>query len=239
LPKYKFWLDGKCSADYGVYLQEPIKFTSPEPNVTTQHVPGKNGDVKFWDGSYTNCTGTARCFVLQKDHAGEALVKAAEFFNGNVDYLRLETEYEPDIYRMVFVANSPDNDIRLGHAAPFTVVLDCKPQRYLKTGERAITITTSGTTIRNPTKFDAKPLITVYGSGASILTVAGAAMGFEADFNSYATLDCELETAYKSALNLNSIVTALDYPVLSPGNNVVGWSGGITSVSIIPRWWTL
>ena len=52
-----------------------------------------------------------------------------------------------------------------------TIEFNCKPQRFLNIGDTAQTISTSGGTITNPTAFNAKPLITVYGSGAATLQV--------------------------------------------------------------------
>ena len=37
----------------------------------------------------------------------------------------------------------------------------------------------------------------------------------------------------------NDMVTGEGFPELLPGNNNISFDGGITSVEIIPRWWTL
>ena len=56
-------------------------------------------------------------------------------------------------------------------------------------------------------------------------------------------LDCELENAYSVSAgapkNENANIYAPDFPVLSPGDNAVQFTGGITSVAITPRWWEL
>ncbi len=58
--------------------------------------------------------------------------------------------------------------------------------------------------------------------------------------NEYVTLDSELQDAFKGSENKNADVTLPDgYPKLPPGATSITFSGGITSVEITPRWWTL
>ena len=52
-------------------------------------------------------------------------------------------------------------------------------------------------------------------------------------------LDSDTQNAYYGAFNLNNTISAPEFPTLPSGESVVRWTGGITGVEIIPRWWTL
>ena len=58
------------------------------------------------------------------------------------------------------------------------------------------------------------------------------------------TLDCELQTAYRqigdsAPENMNSCIYAPSFPVLGKAVTKISWTGGVTKVDIIPRWWTI
>jgi phage-related protein len=115
----------------------------------------------------------------------------------------------------------------------FTLTFNCKPQRFLRSGEYSIPVT-SGATVYNPTLFDAKPLIRVYGKGS--ITVNGETMEWSGS-SEYVDIDCDIQDCYYMGANMNNYVTG-DFPVLSPGDNVIAFTGS-TSVRITPRWWIL
>lgn len=235
LRKLKFWLNGKCSEDYGITLQSEITFEGATPNYNSQHIPGRNGDIYFWDASYNNVAGSASCYVAGVGSADMLRQRATEFFFGTPGYLRLETDNEPDIYRMVIPQRGPNTNIRVGTIAPFTVEFSAKPELYLKDGETPFTLTQSGAVVMNPTAFSSKPLITVYGNGSGSLFVNGVECRF-LSLSESCTIDCNTEDAYKGTKNKNGDVAIAEYPVLSAGENTITWNGGITSVEIVPRW---
>lgn len=235
LRELRFWLNGKCNADYGIVLQKEITFDGAEPNYESQHIPGRNGDLYFWDASYNNVTGTASCYVAGVGSADMLRQRAIEFFFGTPGYLRLETDNEPDVYRMVIPKVGPNTEIRVGSIAPFTVEFSAKPEIYLKDGETPFTLAESGAVVVNPTAFSSKPLITVYGNSAGSLFVGGVECRF-LSLSGSCTLDCNTQDAYKGTENKNSTVAIAEYPVLSAGENEITWTGGITSVEIVPRW---
>jgi phage-related protein len=88
--------------------------------------------------------------------------------------------------------------------------------------------------VYNPTLFDAKPLIRVYGKGS--ITVNGETMEWSGS-SEYVDIDCDIQDCYYMGANMNNYVTG-DFPVLSPGDNVIAFTGS-TSVRITPRWWIL
>lgn len=232
-----FWLDGERSDNFGLRLQEPIKFGASKPKYDTASVPGRNGTLYRFDGSYENITGTARCFALQKDTVQNALYAVSKWCMFQPGYHRLETEEEPEIYRMAVVLSGAETEIRMRALAPFALSFDCKPQRYLKSGELPVTLTQSGTVLYNP-GMEALPLIKVYGTGTATLTAGGRTVQIKS-LDGLLTLDSDTQNAYKGTLNKNSTISAPEFPVLPPGESAVAWTGGIQGVEIVPRWWML
>jgi phage-related protein len=63
-------------------------------------------------------------------------------------------------------------------------------------------------------------------------------MSFEG-ITDYLNIDCDRMDVYRlPSENRNSLMTG-DFPVLSSGDNIVSYSGGITSVTITPKFWTI
>lgn len=232
-----FWLDGERSDNYGMRLREPIKFGESKPKYDTASVPGRNGTLYRFDGSYENIPGTARCFALEKGAVQNALHAVAKWCMLQPGYHRLETVEEPDIYRMVVVLSGPQTDIRMRTLAPFELAFDCKPARYMKAGELPVTLTQSGALLYNP-GMESLPLITVYGTGSGTLTAGGRTVQIKR-LDGSLTLDSELQDAYKGLENKNGTISAPEFPVLPPGESAVAWTGGIERVEIVPRWWVL
>lgn len=232
-----FWLDGRCCADYGLRLQGPVTFGSPEPRISTVSIPGRNGDLTFSEGVFSNITGEARCFALQINDVSRALTAIRKWCLLDAGYRRLVVSNEPEVYRLARVSVGPETEIRVRRLAPFSIQFDCQPQRFLFSGELPINLTVSGTVISNP-GFPAKPLITLYGSGAGSFSIGSRTVQIKSLSGSL-TLDCELQDAYKGHENHNAEISAPEFPVLEAGENTFSWTGGVIRAEIIPRWWVL
>ena len=121
----------------------------------------------------------------------------------------------------------------------FTVNFRCKPLFRLYSGETEQTIETSGASITNPSTVQAKPKITIAGSGDVTLMVGGTQIVELTGIEEGIVLDSEIQEAYWGETLQNSRMSG-PFPTLKPGPNAISWSGGtVTSVKITPRWVTL
>ena len=231
-----FYLDGVDARSVGIHLQSPIAFSEAVPIVEAQTIPGKNGDLILETGSYENRSGSASCFFLQKD-VEKAVSSAGRFLMVKKGYRRLETSDDTDHYWMARVENSPQIAMRLRTLAPFDIGFDCKPQRFLKSGETAVSFTENGT-IENVYGQNALPLITIYGDGDGVVTIGNYTVSIES-MDGVLYLDSETQNAYNNDGNQNTKINAPEFPVIEPGDNVVSFQGGITSIEIVPRWWEI
>ena len=231
-----FYLDGIDARSAGIHLQAPIEFGEAVPVVEAQTIPGRNGDLIWETGSYENRGASASCFCLQKD-VEKAVSSAGRFLLGKKGYRRLETSDDPDHYWMARVENSPQIAMRLRTLAPFEIGFDCKPQRFVKAGEKTISYSGNGL-LFNQYRQVALPLIIVYGQGAGRITKGNCVVEIKT-FEGMLYLDSDTQNAYNDNGNQNINIFAPIFPSLPDGETQISFSGGIERVEIIPRWWEL
>jgi phage-related protein len=108
---------------------------------------------------------------------------------------------------------------------------------HLYEGETEQTIN-SGDFLHNPTGVQAKPLITITGSGDITLLVGIQIIQLN-DIEGGIVLDSELQEAYWNSALKNNCMTG-EFPVLSEGNVAISWTGGtVSEVKVTPRWVSL
>ena len=228
--------NNKSSADCRIQVAHPPGYAYPERDYTITHIPGRNGDIIQDNGCYKN---VERTYEVSFDAPNEDFATYANavsaWLHSTTGYARLEDSYEPNYYRMATYQESNIFENLYNQAGTATIVFECKPQRFLKTGDNIITIQNS-LTIMNPTGFEAYPLFKVTGT-SGVLTVNGNSITFSS-IDGFVMLDCELQDAYKENINKNSTISGT-FPVLKPGSNTIRWTGSISSVTMKPRWWTI
>lgn len=233
--------NGRPLKDFGLYVSGYGTFNSPERDVTKVEVPGKSGDLIFDNGRFKNVIVNYKdSFILDENldefSFAKKMRELASFIKSNPGYHRLEDTYHPDEYRMATCITNIDPEVFSLVAGVFDLEFDCKPQRYLKSGETPLTFTSNGS-ILNPTSLDSKPLIRVYGYGT--LGVGEETLTIASHSQSYIDIDCEMMNCYCETVNCNNYVSLSsdEFPVLKPGPNGISFSGNISRVEITPRWW--
>lgn len=231
-----FTFDGQSSADFGVYISGGETYNAPERDVTTYSVPGRNGDLIVDNGRFSNITVSYEAFIV-RDFSKNA-ERLRLWLKSKQGYKRLEDSYHTDFFRMAYLSSTLDFSTGfLNWNASFTVNFVCQPQRWLKSGEFPMTLSSTGAQLFNA-YMPSLPLIKVYGNGAGTLVVNQTTVTVKS-INGYLILDSETQNAYKGTENQNMNIQAAEFPVLQNGSNIIGWSGGITKIEITPRWWTI
>lgn len=226
-----------ASNSFGVYISGSGTYNAPAHEYDTVSVPGRSGDILLPVNRYSNIEVVYPCFISSNFRENLRSLRSALLSTDR--YVRLSDTYHTDEYRIGCFLDSIVVDARSQNdAGQFDIVFNCKPQRYLVSGESAVSIA-SGDILTNPTLFESKPLIHVtgYGSfyiGSKLITIAS---GYDDIY-----IDCEIMDCYSGSTNANPKVTFSDndFPVLSPGSNAVTFTDAtITSIEITPRWWQL
>ena len=227
--------DGQDLRNFGLYISGVNVFNAPERAYDEITIPGRNGLLLGSERRLENIPVVYPSFIYTNFKTNVSNLRS--FLLSKIGYKKLIDTYHPDEFRLGFYVGGLEAEMTSKlDAGQFDLTFNCKPQRYLISGETPVTLNASGT-VTNPTLFDAQPLIRVYGTGG--ITVNGVTITIsEAD--GYTDIDCEIMEAYKGstlknyAISLNSV----NFPVLSPGNNTITFDG-VTSATITPRWWTI
>lgn len=132
--------NGQKSSDFGVWASGSQIFETPAKRVERISVPGRNGDLIIEDGSFENVELTFKdCFI--PNNFAENFSNFKSFLNRQKGYQRLELSWLPDEYRLATFADSISPTIKNWDGmGKFDITFNCKPQRFLKSGEEPITI---------------------------------------------------------------------------------------------------
>ena len=241
-PNYSFgkvFFGGRYSDDLGIYVEEPPSYSWPEYPYTHKVIAGKNGDFLIDPKRYENVSKTYKISAYDGSDFYTVAKKVSSWLNRQSTekdkYFRLEDSYEPDVYRLAVYEESNELENILYRAGKAEITFNCKPQKFLLSGDRFILIDESGQTITNPTDHNALPIIKLYGYGSVFIN------GVEIeviDNRNVVTFDAETFKAVDNeGINMNSCVFAYDTVFLKPGVNVITFDDTIFGLTIQPRWW--
>lgn len=238
MPKIN-WLsyNGTKSTDLGVFVSGSGTYDAAEIDIDRYEIPGRNGDLFVPKNRYKNITITYPAFIPNWFEGRAQAIRS--WMRSATNYVRLEDSYDTDHYRLALASGiltfSPLNQ---NDASNFELSFDCKPQRFLKTGEESKVLPASGArALGNPTDYDALPLIVVTNPAAGqSFTINGATMTCLLPYTGTVYIDCETQNVYSGANNLNSYFSGT-FPVFKPGTVTV--TGGGLAGEIFPRWWEL
>lgn len=263
--------DGVDSRDFGVFLSGEGAFDAPARRGEMISIPGRNGSLFMDEGVFENITVEYPAFIgtgyedIFRNKLGD--LRSALTSRGN--YKRLTDTYHPDEFRLGVYREGLEVDPSvITRAGSFTMKFDCKPQRFLVSGEESRVYSQNGT-INNPTLFESSPIIKVIGNGTVVI---GPYM-FEVSNNQWEIIiDTELMEAYlpggeiypltdengniiteeigieieivdgnQYPVNMNSYISFVNskMPKIPPGEVKILMSNTITRLEIIPRWWRL
>lgn len=245
--------NGISTLDMGVQIQSPPSHEFPNRRYNTITIDGKNGIFVIDKKSYEN---VERSYVLtapfgENGNLSSISKMILDWLLAPKGYARLEDSYEPEYYRMAFFENNGQLPNMVDMATGLEVIFNCKPQRYLKDGEKTITIDTLDTWMRiiNPTNYEALPEITLQGSSdLEVIFLKGdnydtgvETSSFTSSYTSEFIIDSELQECYNSVEYVNnSVILTNEFPKLYPGVNWIKITGSsLTKFNIKPRWWTL
>lgn len=215
--------DGRSSSEFNVYITGEGVFNAPERAVEMISIPGRNGAFALDYGRFENIEVTYNCGIAGDDDAdfASAISDFRNWLCSRNGYVRLSDDYNAGEYRMAVYKSGLEVTAENLKAGEFPVVFECKPQRFLTSGENTISVT-SGDTITNPTLFDSRPMLEVtgYGNidiGSDEIEIHNEPVGNiiiynETTWNSSTTRSITLETQYA---NVNDEITVISGPTYS------------------------
>lgn len=252
------------TSTYGLQVSGYGTYHGGTRQFATFNVPSRNGLVLGRETHLNNVNIAYHCCIAGANFETN-IAGLRDFLLSKEGYVKITDTYHTDEYRKgLFMGPFEPKVTESYDGAEFDLVFNCLPQRYLTSGDTAVSIGTSSTTLANPTKQKAKPLIKVTGKDGYVY-IGPSSNRYRIkilstlDLSTYSSIfiDCETMEVYydgNTSVNLNPYIDARrivngsytivdDFPVLQAGNNscyranVSGTQYGITAAEISPRWW--
>lgn len=135
--------DGISLKEYGVYISGEAVFDSPTREVEMITIPGRNGSFALDKGRFNNITVTypAGIYATSETEFAEKVSTLRNLLASRKGYCRLTDEYNPDEFRLgVYKAGLELDPTHYNEAGRFELSFDCKPQRFLFSGEEVFTL---------------------------------------------------------------------------------------------------
>lgn len=239
--------NGERSDQYGIYVEKYPNFQKPLRKFDKYTVPGRNGDIIMMQNAWENVEQKYDIFAGsgEKHSVPDSFSSVADWLFSPDGYCELWDDFDPAHFRLAYVSGPVDvNSLSIGRVGRATVTFNCKPQRFLMSGKDPVKIAAAPFTIYNQTAFEAKPLIFVERSAAGDGTVSvnGTVFSITGIPDGGLYIDCEeLNCFDTNGVNKNSIVSSStsEFATLKPGQNAIGFSGNVLSISITPRWFEI
>ena len=170
------YFNGISSKDVGIEVETYPRYEIPEKNVTTYEIPGRNGNIVVDNGTFKNAiTSYDVSFLTEDGEYNSQIHKIAAWLYSPSGYAILEDSYDIEHYRMARISSSTDFENLFNKAGKATLEFDCKPQRFLKDGDKSRIIKTEinaviSSKLHNPTLFNSNPIIKIYNQSKSDTT---------------------------------------------------------------------
>ena len=237
-----FEYKGIRSSDMGIRIESKNVFSGPEYEMDFLSIPGRDGDLIADGGRFPNIQVTYTVFIPAKtpsELANKITAVKNWLYSGLNSYHTLSDTYDTAFFRYGVFAGKLDIEDELTRIGLCTISFSCRPFRYTEVGTASITLSASGDVVSNPYPFSSKPYLRIEGDGEGTLTIQSETVNTTwnfTDIDEYVEVDSEQMNFYKDTELKNDTVSGSGFPLLYPGENTISYSGGITAVTVIPRW---
>ena len=237
-----FTYNGRSSADFGLHIETKDVFSAPEYDAEFISIPGRSGDIINPNRRFANIKVTYTVFLARKNAAALAAVLRdikGWLYSEPDRYHEITDSYDAEYYRYGVISGNLDIEEQLNKVGSFTVTFNCKPYKYSFAGQQTVAADSTSLSVTNPTAFESRPYIKLYGSGAATLNVSSSNSTNSwtiSAIDEYIEIDSELMNCFKDTVLKNDTVTGEGFPTLKPGTSTIACAGNVQRIEVIPRW---
>ena len=231
-----FTFNGKKNTEFGLRVAEGKKITTSSPDIERVAVAGRDGELLISNNRLNSAELSFPVnFVKEKGLIATEVYRISEWLNV-AGYKDLTISYDPDfIYRAAYLETfSIEETMR--QFGKTTINFVCYPVKFYKQGRVKQTLM-NGATVNGLGNVNAKPIITLRGSGDCTLTINGRKTKLRGVQNSI-VLDMQANQVYYGNLPAwDKVVRSPEFqmPYLNYGRNLISWDGSFTA-EMIPNW---
>ena len=237
-----FTYNGRSSADFGLHIEKKDVFSAPEYDAEFISIPGRSGDIINPNRRFANIKVTYTVFLARKNAAALASVLRdikGWLYSEPDRYHEITDSYDAEYFRYGVISGNLDIEEQLNKVGSFTVTFNCKPFKYSFAGQKTVAADASELTITNPTAFESKPYIKLYGSGTVTLNISSGGRTNSwtiSAIDEYIEINSELMNCFKDTILKNDAVKGAEFPVFKPEVCTISCTGDVTRIEVIPRW---
>ena len=207
--RHSITFGGINSADFDLYVGGEGTFNAPKRVVEVFEVPGRNGDLVVDQGRFENIE-VEYTIINQEADLATFSQKLSAFRNALCSqrgYQRLTDTFHTDEFRMaLFIDEFEVKPIEYATASEFKIKFNCKPQRFLTSGEAEVDIPLTSTSpevdLINPTLFESSPLIETVGYG--VLDISSSAGDYSITINDEDVGELSLASPFSTSTRLTN-----------------------------------
>lgn len=247
-----FIFNGVSAQSLGLQVERYPKIIKPKKRVTRYTIPGRNGELTHWDGSYEDVIIQYECWFKpinkQKDLTETAHLIADWLYTAPAG-ARLEDTYDAGYFRKATFVGPVQIENLLNRHGRCVLEFRCSPQAFVVGSDELRAIPFSGGLISNLTQYDARPLFAISSNGSFGGTVSYGEYALQLlygqlNFPTTIYVDCDILEAWYvedgEAISCNNVVDSPNWPIIPPGVFTISWAGvGIDGVSVATRCWKL
>ena len=235
-----FTYNGRSSAEFGLHIEKKDVFSAPSYDAEFISISGRSGDIINPNRRFANIKVTYTVFLARKNIAALAAVLRdikGWLYSEPDRYHEITDSYDAGYFRYGVISGNLDIEEQLNKIGCFTVTFNCKPFKYSFAGQQTVSADASELTITNPTAFESRPYIKLYGSGTVVIMIQPQGRGMMiSNLDEYIEIDSELMNCFKDTTLKNDTVTGDGFPMLKPGTTTIACAGNVQRIEVIPRW---
>lgn len=226
--------DNIASTDYGIRIYASNILSAPSKRLEFVDVEGRRNGSLTIDKGYEDFTLTLECVLVpEADEEMVDLVRRAKRYLLSGNNCKLYTNEDPNFYLIGTYSSSIDIEEAIENFGLFQAQFRCKPYR-LSNQESNIVVKAQNTVINNQ-NYETSPIIKVIGSGDITIKINSQELILK-DVEESITIDCEKMNAEKinslgKLTNQNHKMYS-NFPVIEEGENIITWSGSVSSITI-------
>lgn len=179
-------------------------FSAPEYDAEFISIPGRSGDIINPNRRFANIKVTYTVFLARKNIAALAAVLRdikGWLYSEPDRYHEITDSYDAEYFRYGVISGNLDIEEQLNKVGSFTVTFNCKPYKYSLAGQETVSADSSELTIANPTAFESRPYIKLYGNGTVVIMIQPQGCGMMiSNLDEYIEIDSELMNCFKDTI---------------------------------------
>lgn len=230
-----FTFNGTDSSKFGLRVTSDYVINSTGQDIDTVAVAGRDGDLLLPNNRLKSVTIELPCTIMSNRKLTDVEGDISNWLN-IAGYKDLTLSWDSDfIYRSAFIETFEIASL-MRQFGKVKLNFLTYPVKFYKQG-RTTQALTNGVAINGLGNVNAKPIITLVGSGDCTLTINGRKTKLRAVQNTI-TLDMQARQVFSGNLPAwDKVVRAPQYqmPYLDAGRNLISWDGDFT-VKMAPYW---